>query len=154
LTEAISFFQTDLPTFVDPANPTVVEVSDHFFRFATGFLYNSYGENSGMLLFAPPNVAGYPAYYQEPTWDQNWYTPGTIPTRFNLGAKFVRDWNSTPVLRTKIDTVAYANYLHGLGTIDVGDVDQVLDEVLYLFPQDISPDRRNLIRNGQYLQQL
>ena len=152
LSEALSFFKSDLPPFVDSANPTIVEVYDHFFRFTTSFLFNRYGEDSGMKMFSPPSVAGFPAYYQEPTFDQNWYSGGTIPTRYGLGQKLVKDWNVGPNIKTRIDSVAYADYLSSIG-IDVSVADDLLDEVLYLFPQEISQDRRDLIK-GIFLENL
>lgn len=144
MTEAFSYFQSDLPSFNNFNNPTQQEVYDHFRVFATNYLNNSFGENSGIKIFAPPSVAGYPAYYQEPNLDKNWYTPGTISTRFGLGQKLVVDWNLSPNIRTNIDTVAYADYLANQG-INVSDADELLDETLNLFPQQVSADRRDLI---------
>ncbi len=145
LTESISFFQSDLPDITVSA-PTSLEVYNHFRFFGTNYLFNSFGQNVGLLLFGPPSVAGYPPYYQEPIFDRNWYNAGTIPTRFGLGQKWVNDWNIFPNLRTNIDAVAYADYLDALPGVDVSDADVILDLTLCLFPQDISVDRRDLIK--------
>ena len=146
LTEAISFFRSDLPD-IDFNTPDKVDVYKHFRFFGTNYLFNSFGQNAGMILFGPPSVAGYPPYYQEPIFDRNWYTPGTIPTRFGLGQKWVNDSNIFPNLHTSIDAVAYADYLDALPGIDVSNADVILDKTLCLFPQAISTDRRNLIKD-------
>lgn len=142
LSEAFSFFLSDLPPITNTADTQ--EIYDHFFIFGTAYLFNRLGQETDMLLFSPQNVAGYPAYYQEPTWDKNWYTPGTIPTRFDIGPKFVSFYNSGFNPKTRIDTVAWANYLDAQG-LDVSDADVVLDEALHIFPQAISAARRVII---------
>ena len=57
LTEAFSYFRSDLSGFNDLNNPTQLEVYNHFRFFGTNYLYNSFGENSGIKLFSPPSVA-------------------------------------------------------------------------------------------------
>lgn len=40
--------------------------------------------NQGMQLFSPPNVSGWPAYYQEPVYDLFWINTSTIKARKNM----------------------------------------------------------------------
>jgi len=63
-----------------------------------------------------------------------------------LGQKLVNDWNVGPNIRTRIDSVEYANHLHGLG-VDVSNADTLLDETLCIFPQKVSDDRRGIFRD-------
>ena len=144
VTEAFSFFHSDLPPIADLLNPTSLEIYNHAVRFPTGFLFNYYGENTALKLFAPPNVAGYDAYHQEPDWDKHWYSPGAIPYRYGLAKKTISEWNLTPNIRTRIDSVEFANYLHAQG-VDVGDANVLMDYVLCLFPQSISAARRAVL---------
>jgi uncharacterized protein (DUF1800 family) len=44
--------------------------------------------NAGMQLFSPPTVAGYPAYHQEPNYNQLWASAVTLPFRYNLADMF------------------------------------------------------------------
>lgn len=50
--------------------------------------YNLFGQrlhwnnyNQGMQLFTPPNVSGWPAFYQEPVYDMFWINSSTIKSR-------------------------------------------------------------------------
>lgn len=147
LAEAMSFFNTDLPNLT--ASPSETEITHHFFHFGTRYVFNSFGQNGGMLLFGPTSVAGYPAYYQEPLRDKNWYNGTTLPTRYGVGQLFVNNQsyiNST--LHTYIDSVAFANYLADTLNVDVGDADAMVDAVVdYLLPQPLTSDRRDIIKN-------
>lgn len=54
----------------------------------TTLSYNLFGQslhwssyNQGMQLFTPPNVSGWPAFYQEPVYDMFWINSSTIKSR-------------------------------------------------------------------------
>ena len=54
----------------------------------TTLAYNLFGQNlhwsnynQGMQLFTPPNVSGWPAFYQEPVYDMFWINSSTIKSR-------------------------------------------------------------------------
>jgi uncharacterized protein (DUF1800 family) len=54
----------------------------------TTLSYNIFGQsihwsgyNQGMQLFTPPNVSGWPAFYQEPVYDMFWINSSTIKSR-------------------------------------------------------------------------
>jgi len=38
----------------------------------------------GMILYDPPDVAGYPAYFQGPAYNRNWITPTSLAYRYWL----------------------------------------------------------------------
>ncbi len=147
LTEAMSFFNTDLPAL--SGTPTATEIEEHFFRFGTAYLFNKLGEDGGILLFGPNSVAGYPAYYQEPLRDKNWYNGTTIPTRYTIGELFVTNqYYIDNILHTNIDSVAFANYLADILGVDVGNANDMLDAVLnYLLPRPLSAERRDIIKD-------
>jgi len=145
LSEAMSFFGADLPSF--STNPTREEARNRYFYFGSYLTYEL-GLNTGLKLFAPENVAGYPAYYQEPRFDMNWYSPGTLYNRFNIASRLIYWYEA---LRTRIDTVAYVEMLIEENLLDpyneIIDADIVINElVTYLFPQEISIARFNLIK--------
>lgn len=160
LTECMSFCQTDFPPLpILPDTNGLYDFSDYdddMFRqlyyhsrsFAVIYLFKFFGDSSGMLLFGPPDVAGYPAYYDANLdFDLTWYTGGTIGTRHNLGKKFITDFNITPRFYTEIDTVIFAQYLAAQG-IDMTLPDVLVNEITnYLFSQTVSMDRRDLIRD-------
>lgn len=146
LSETLSFFNTDLPAL--SSSPTLEELENHFQSFINVYLYAIFGVNVGLQLFDPVNVAGYPAYYQEPLRDKNWYNGTTIPTRYGIGKLFISNQNYIDnVLYTYIDTLAYANYLVTLG-VDLSNADEVVDAMVnYLLPQPLNPERRDIIKN-------
>ena len=39
---------------------------------------------AGMNLFAPDTVAGYPAVYQAPDFDRQWFSSATILARYRM----------------------------------------------------------------------
>ena len=41
-------------------------------------------DNGALPFFAPYDVAGYSAYYQEPVYDESWFTANTIVSRYKL----------------------------------------------------------------------
>jgi uncharacterized protein (DUF1800 family) len=47
--------------------------------FGQSLHWSSY--NQGMQLFTPPNVSGWPAFYQEPVYDMFWINSSTIKSR-------------------------------------------------------------------------
>ncbi len=145
MTDAMSFFNSDLPPL--PNSPSAIDIEHHFDDFVTHHLFNRYGQNTGLLLFGPPSVAGYPAYYQEPLMDKNWYGGPTIPTRYDVGSVFVKRYVSNNI-HTSIDTLAFAHYLNDVEGVDVSNADALLDAILnYLFSQTLTTDRRDLIKN-------
>ena len=48
------------------------------------FLQNAYWPMAGMILFAPDTVAGYPAIYQAPDFDRQWFSSSTILARYRM----------------------------------------------------------------------
>jgi len=145
LTEAMSFFNTDLPNLSN--SPTPKEIEEHFFDFGTVYFYDKYGQDVGFFLFGADDVAGHPAYYQEPDRDKIWYNGTTLAARYEIGQLFINyESYINDRLHTYIDTLAFAHYLEMQG-VNVSNADAVLDSVVnYLFPNPITADRRDLIK--------
>ena len=64
--------------------PNPEEDMDNYYRFSMFFLRNTYFPMSGMNLFAPDTVAGYPAIYQAPDFDRQWFSSTTILARYRM----------------------------------------------------------------------
>jgi len=58
--------------------------SNKSFNFYTYHLNDLYLASSSMWLFSPPNVAGFPAYYQEPLRSKNWFDSNTYLPRYKF----------------------------------------------------------------------
>ncbi|MCI4666613.1 MAG: DUF1800 domain-containing protein [Bacteroidia bacterium] len=74
----MSFFDVKVP---DPA----VDANAHYRIFYSFSITNVFFAQAGFLLFAPQVVAGYPAYYQAPSYHRNWFSSSTIIARYKLG---------------------------------------------------------------------
>ncbi|HCX21369.1 MAG: hypothetical protein CMB80_16350 [Flammeovirgaceae bacterium] len=68
--------------------------------------------NMGLELGDPPSVSGWPAYYQEPSFDKYWITTDTITNRALLGDSMVY-WGYwiNPDLQTPIDFIPFLKRL-------------------------------------------
>ena len=92
--ELICIFDIKIP---DPNTPQVAQGSSwdtsnenfRFYLFWWNFAHNSFFSFSGMNLFAPATVAGYPADYQAPAFDQAWFNSNNIVARYNTIKSFI-----------------------------------------------------------------
>ena len=77
ITEVTTFFNLDIP---DPNTESLY----YYNSFFKTFMHNSYLGGAGFMFFAPDSVAGYPAYFQSPDFDRNWFVSNTIIARYKL----------------------------------------------------------------------
>lgn len=69
----------------------------------------SYTQQMQQDLGDPPNVAGWPAYYQEPQFDKIWVNSDTLPKRNRYSDNMLTNgFGKLPQFRTLIDPVAFA----------------------------------------------
>ncbi|MFK7936612.1 MAG: DUF1800 family protein [Saprospiraceae bacterium] len=81
---------TGMMSQLEISSPNPLTDSDnHYNEFYRRSVFYVMFENAGFGLFAPPSVAGYPAYYQAPTFHRNWFNSGTIIARFKLPEMFI-----------------------------------------------------------------
>jgi len=72
-------------TFFDISIPDPVSESEaHYYEFWRRSVRKVILDYSGMPIFVPTAVAGYPAYYQGPDFHRNWFNSSTIITRYKL----------------------------------------------------------------------
>ena len=99
-----------------------------------------------MDLVEPTNVAGYEAYYQEPSFDLLWLTTATLPIRNDFASKLVTNINNGSLKFPVIDSVKLADTIVGVedaNTLVKGlnemffalefsqpQIDRIVDEVL------------------------
>jgi len=57
---------------------------DNYYRFSKFFLDNTFFPMAGMILFGPSTVAGYPAVFQAPDYDRQWFSSSTILARYRM----------------------------------------------------------------------
>jgi uncharacterized protein (DUF1800 family) len=102
----------------------------YFQDYCNDYLEQSFG--------SPPTVAGWKAYYQEPTYYQNWINSETIQRRAGLFTNFLNGF--TPyqsAFNIKIDLIAFVQQFQS-PTADMGNPNVLVDEVVkYMFSVDL-----------------
>ena len=102
---------------------------------------------TGINLHDPPNVAGMPAYYQEPLFHEIWITSDSLPKR----NQFTDIMTATGYLRNgfrmQFDFVAYAKTL-----TNPGNPNDLVDEALkYLYRINLSPQVKQQMKTQMLL---
>ena len=82
--------------------------------YAVWSYVRQYGADNGLELGEPPNVAGFPAYYQDPEFYELWINSNTYPHRLEftdmmLGAGFTASTGTAIKIDVLAFTSAYAN---------------------------------------------
>ncbi len=97
--------------------------------------FHNYARNNMEFGYGlPPTVSGWKAYYQEPTFYQNWINSNSIQQRSLLLTKLVNGFGyaSTTI---KLDTIAFAQQFPGATVLDP---DLLIDAIIpYLLPIDL-----------------
>ena len=124
--------------FVIP-NPN--EDMDNYYRFSKFFLDNTFFPMSGMILFGPSTVAGYPAVFQAPDYDRQWFSSSTILARYRMIECLITGRNAlgqNGQFGSSVDTVSIIqNNISSPGNIYnlVNDIAEIL------YPYGIQQDR-------------
>lgn len=133
---ALNYFQVNIP---DPVSNTY----DHYFRFYRRCFLDCFCAQSGMGIFTPTNVAGYPAYYQEPVYHRNWFNSSSIISRYKLpdqllqGKRLILSGDLGTVQYDIVPFVAYSGIFS-----DPSDAFTLVTEMTsYLFCETPSPSR-------------
>jgi uncharacterized protein (DUF1800 family) len=133
----VNLFHIDVLT--PQANP--YEHYDQWYRHSV--ILDILGK-SGMNIFRPLNVAGYPAYYQEPQYHRNWLDSSTILARYSLGEMLVTgnrilSWGDLGG-NIRVDMVDFVT--NGFVS-DPGNAEAIVDEITdIVFPESVSAERK------------
>jgi uncharacterized protein (DUF1800 family) len=99
--------------------------------------YNLFDKASAMqqTLFNPPDVSGWPAYYQEPMYYELWVNSNSLPRRANFTDSLIADG--------VLDVRAFANY-----SSNPADPNQLVSDVVSLLLRyPLSQNSRNYTKN-------
>jgi hypothetical protein len=105
----------------------------------------------GQIIGDPPNVAGWPAYYQEPQYHELWINTSTLPARNLFSDTMCAKGFSSPNSKIFFDVVAYT------ATLDnPSDPNALIQEVIdrnysysiYIL-QDVIDALKGYLLNGQ-----
>ncbi|RFM25846.1 DUF1800 domain-containing protein [Deminuibacter soli] len=84
--------------------------------------------NLQQTLGDPPNVAGWPAYYQAPQYDKLWVNSDTLPKRSQFSDRMMLfGFNTKDKTKILVDPVAFAKQ-----TSDPGNPDVLINESVHL----------------------
>jgi uncharacterized protein (DUF1800 family) len=138
LTEVCSMFSLSYP------NPQTDSLR-YYTNFFLYFLHNTYFKASGMELFDPDSVAGYPAYYQEPGFDLNWFSSNTLIGRYKLIESLITGKNTITTGNhfSRLDTVLFTKNKITKPSYPI----ELITEIAILFyPEAIDADRINYFK--------
>lgn len=104
-TEIISALQVNLVNANQQEN-----WEEYYLYFFRNFAHNSCFSGAGFQMFAPDSVAGYPADYQKPNFDRQWFSSATIVARYKMiesflaGRNLIAGWGR---FVSVVDSIAY-----------------------------------------------
>lgn len=136
--QALSFFELPIP---DP----ITDNYTHYNTFYNAGVMERMLSRTGMDLFYPPDVAGYPGYYQDPVYNRQFFNSASIVGRYKLPEILLTGthaWVPSPgtPLGTKLD---FAAWIKDSGNISNPSDSYVLVQelLIYLFPEEPDNDR-------------
>jgi uncharacterized protein (DUF1800 family) len=136
--QALAFFNIAIP---DPLTQPV----QHYTQFyAQAVIQRMFG-SADFPLFTPPDVAGYPGFYENPDFSRQWFTSSTIIARYKLPAMLLtgtRQIGSGPnaTIAVKLDI---APWVRDSGVIsDPSNAQTLVSELIqYMLPDQIDANR-------------
>lgn len=148
--QAISFYGLPLP---DPMTQSQI----YFQFYNRGVAQRMFGL-ANLPLFFPNDVAGYPAYYQIPDFNRQWFNASTIVARYKLPAmllsgKLTIGGSDNQPLGIKLDI---APWIKNSGVVsDATDAYVLVQDLLqYFLPEQSDNDRFNYFYNTIFLDNL
>ena len=82
ITSALDITIPNPEAAVDNPPASWTEDQQDFYNFYHKFCNNTFFPSTGMNVFSPDSVAGYPADYQGPDYDRSWFSSNTIVARY------------------------------------------------------------------------
>jgi uncharacterized protein (DUF1800 family) len=103
--------------------------------------------NQGLNLHDPPNVAGLPAYYQEPLFHEIWITTDSLPKRNQFTDIMTSTGYSRNSFRMQFDFVAYVKTF-----TNPGNPADLIDEAMkYMYRMNLSPQVKQQLKSQMLL---
>ncbi len=136
----ISFFEFPYP---EPET----DLNEYYNKTFNDLIIDYLCTNGDMRLFNPDSVAGYPAYYQEPGYDKNWITSGSIATRYSIPDLMLEGDLGFDIKYDVVDFIKNSGVISNPFQAHI-IVDELGD---YLFPEGLSAERREYFLNGVFL---
>lgn len=107
---------------------------------------------SGMDIFNPPDVAGYPAYYQTPEYNRSWFNSSTIIARYKFPQMILTNQRvlDSGIFGTQLDTVSFVSNPNNVTTPENSEalVGQLLT---YMLCETVDDSRFQYFHNTVFL---
>ena len=100
-------------------------------------------EQMQMVPYNPPSVAGWKAYYQEPSFYRTWISSSTLPPRMNFTNRMVNDGLGMGDFLVKIDVFKFAASIDN--PLDPNTLIEEFSKIL--FPQPITQEQKDLLKS-------
>ncbi len=134
------FFRDYGVVFPDGSTSTLLTQQYNLWNKAYG-----YAASMGQIIGDPPNVAGWPAYYQEPQFHELWINTNTLPARNLFSDLLCTAGFSNSGYKVVLDTVKYT------ATIDnsiASDPDLLVQEVIDRhYSEDVSQNVKDHLKD-------
>lgn len=136
--QTLSFFEVPIPD-------AVTDNYNHYITFYNGGILERCLSRAGMELFYPPDVAGYPGYFQNPDLNRQFFNSATIIARYKLPQMLISgntSWTGVAgdPLGTRLDLAKWAKD-SGFFTDPSDSYKLVTEWTDYLFPETPSTKR-------------
>ncbi len=135
---ALSYFEVPIP---DP----FTDNDTHYNTFYNAAVLERMLSRTGMDLFYPPDVAGYPGYYQDPVYNRMFFNSASIIGRYKLPEILITGTHAwVPSPGTSIGTrLDLAKWIKDSGNITNPSDSYVLVQelLIYIFPEEPDNDR-------------
>jgi uncharacterized protein (DUF1800 family) len=107
----------------------------------------SFMTSMGLNLHDPANVAGMPAYYQEPSFHEIWITTDSLPKRNQFTDLMTNSGYTRNSFKMQFDFVAYAKLLSNPGNPN----DLIDDALKYIYRLSLSPQVKQQMKTQMLL---
>lgn len=149
--QAITYFGLPIP---DP----VADNKKHYIDFYNAAVLERMLGRAGMPLFYPWDVAGYSGYYQDPTFNRQFFNSATIVQRYKLPQILLTGthaWGSGAGddIGTRLDIAAWVKDSGAISNPE-DSFELVQDLLFYLFPEGPDTDRFTHFLETVFLDQL
>lgn len=102
---------------------------------------------SGMFLGNPPNVSGWPAYYQTPQYHQLWLNSDTLPKRIQYTVALMVGFNYKGNKKLQADVIEFAKQ-----SSDPSNPNTLIQETIdFLYAMDISSTQKAGLKQSTLL---
>jgi uncharacterized protein (DUF1800 family) len=139
---SLRFFNVEMPA----------SLSDLYNKSYIGGILGFISEQ-GLDFYEPIDVAGYPPYHQEPSFNRDWITPSNLAYRYHFSFVLLGNMSEASDYGFKLDIV---DWVKNSGYIsDPSDAAALVQTLTkYLLAVELNEDRNNYFLNAVFLENL